>query len=112
VRFTLTDGALQGMMDKPPARDISRAIAARRFRLDASKLNAMLSLLVGALLGAMNAVLSGHQTWRDAGANTAELFLRAGGVSPAEARRLAHADLPPLAPRPDAKARANRGKRK
>jgi hypothetical protein len=42
--------------------------------------------------------LSGQQTWREAGASTAELFLRAIGVPPSEARALEGAELPALEP--------------
>jgi hypothetical protein len=41
-------------------------------------------------------VLEGHQTWRDAGASTAELLLRALGIDPAEAHEICMADLPDL----------------
>ena len=112
VRFALGNSALRDMMDKPPARDIAQGIETSRFKLDPAKLNAMASLLIGALLAAMNAVLSGHQTWRDAGSNAAELFFRAAGVSPAEARRLSHAELSPLASVSSATPRASKGKQK
>jgi AcrR family transcriptional regulator len=98
VRFALSHSALQQMMRGPPARDIERAIEAGRFKADASKAPALVLMLSGSTLAAMNAVISGDQTWRDAGSATAELFLRAGGVSPSEARRIAGSELPSLAP--------------
>ena len=61
------------------------------------KIPALLSMLAGATIAAMNAVIRGDQTWRDAGSHTAELFLRAGGVPAVEARRIAQRELPLLA---------------
>ena len=62
-------------------------------------------MLLGATMAAMTAVIGGEQTWRDAGSDTAELFLRAAGIAAAEARRIARQDLLPLAEAPPAKRR-------
>lgn len=110
VRFALSHTTLQAMMDEPPARDITRALDDGRFRVDAAKLKALIALLNGATLAAINAVVTGHQAWRAAGSDAAELFLRAGGIRAGEARRIAHADLPPLAISADARARQKKGK--
>lgn len=96
TRFALSDGGLRSMMREPPARDIARAIATGRFKTEPAKAPALVSLLTGGLLAAMNAVISGDQTWREAGETAAELFLRAAGASAAEARRLSRTDLPAL----------------
>jgi AcrR family transcriptional regulator len=100
VRFSHNHAALQDAMREPPARDMRQAAKSGRFSVDADKIPALLSMLAGATIAAMNAVVRGDQTWRDAGSHTAELFLRAGGISPAEARRIAQRELPPLAPAP------------
>lgn len=96
VQFSLGQAALQAMMREPPARDIARAIDAERFKSDHAQVPALVTMLTGATIAAMNAVIRGDQTWRDAGSATAELFLRAGGMTRTEARRLAHVDLPQL----------------
>jgi len=98
VRFALSNAVLSAMMHGPPARDIERALANGRFKADAAKTPSLVTMLNGATLSAMNAVIRGEQTWRDAGGATAELFLRAGGLSASEARRIAQADLPSLPP--------------
>ncbi len=103
VRFGLSHSALRAMLHGPPARDIRAAIEAKRFKTDASFVPALLSLQNGATMSAMNCVIRGDQAWRDAGAKGAELFLRAGGVAPAEAHRIANEELPPLAPAPRAR---------
>jgi hypothetical protein len=56
------------------------------------------------VLGAISLVLEGHRTWRDAGSDTAELFLRALGVAPEAALVLATSDLSPLPPGPPEEA--------
>lgn len=105
MRFALSDRALRSMMREPPARDIANAIELGRFKTDAAKVPALVSLMTGGLLGAMNAVVAGDQTWREAGESAAELFLRAAGATPAEARRLSRTDLPTLE---DTDARADK----
>ena len=97
IRFALGHAALQAMMREPPARDIARAIETGRFRSEAAHIPALGTMLTGSTIAAMNAVIHGDQTWREAGSATAELFLRAGGMARAEARRIAQADFPPLA---------------
>jgi hypothetical protein len=98
VRFALSHAALQAMMHEPPVRDIRRAVSSKRFTVEPSQIPALVALQSGSTVAAMNAVVRGDQTWRDAGSNTAELFLRAVGIAPAEARRVAREHLPDLAP--------------
>ena len=97
VRFALGHAALRAMMREPPAQDIVRAIETGRFKSEASHIPALVTMLTGSTIAAMNAVIRGDQTWREAGGATADLFLRAGGMGPAEARRIAQGDLPLLA---------------
>lgn len=97
VRFSLSHTALRGMMSEPPARDIQRAMATGRFKNEPANVPVLVTMLSGATMAAMNAVIRGDQAWREAGSATAELFLRAGGVGVVDARRIARTDLPPLA---------------
>jgi len=97
VRFTLSHAALRGVMCGPPSRDVALAIEAGRFRIAPAQISAFVAMLTGTTIAAMNAVIRGEQTWREAGSNAAELVLRAAGVSAAEARRLAGRELPALA---------------
>lgn len=97
VRFAFADGMLNEMMRAPPARDIAAAIAQGRFTTPPEMVPALVTMLTGATLAAVNAVLHGEQGWRDAGGAAAELFLRAGGVAPAQARKVASRPLPNLA---------------
>lgn len=110
VRFGLSHAALRAMLQGPPARDIRTAIAAKRFKVDESYVPALLSMQNGATMAAINAVIRGDQAWRDAGAKSAELFLRAGGLTLSEAHKIAREELPPLAPAPRAPGRAAKRK--
>lgn len=111
VSFAASHEVLTDMMRQPPARDLERAIATGKFKLEAEKLPALVSMLGGSTLAAMKAVIEGERAWREAGSDIAELFLRAGGVSPGEARRVAQRELPPLPPAPaKPKKTARRGK--
>lgn len=100
VRFALAHTALNALMQEPPARDIERAIQDGLFKADSDNVPALVTMLNGATLAAMNAIIRGDQTWRSAGSQTAELFLRAGGVSRTEARKLSRTELAPLSERP------------
>ncbi len=111
VRFSLSHTALRGMMSEPPARDIQQAMATGRFKSEPAKVPVLVTMLAGATMAAMNAVVRGDQAWREAGSATAELFLRAGGVSVAEARRLSRTELPLLAPPPPPSSRSAKRKK-
>ncbi len=111
VRFAFGQAAVQAMMREPPARDIRDAIAAKRFKVDASYAPTLVAMLNGSTMAAMSAVIRGDQTWREAGSMTAELFLRAGGLAPTEARRIAREELAPLAPAQREETRTRRRKK-
>lgn len=98
VSFAANHQALRRLMREPPVRDIALAIESGRFKVDRAKIPPLVSMLSGSTLAAMNSVIVGDQTWRDAGSDTAELFLRAGGLSAAEAKRLSRTELPSLPP--------------
>jgi len=97
VQFTLSHATLRGVMREPPSRDIAHAIESGRFKLAQPQIPAFVAMLTGTTIAAMNTVIRGEQTWRDAGSNAAELLLRAAGISATEARRIARNELPPLA---------------
>lgn len=97
VQFTLSHAVLRGVMREPPTRDVAQAIEAGRFRIVAAQVPAFVSMLTGTAIAAMNTVVRGEQTWRDAGSNAAEMLLRGAGLPSAEARRIARSELPPLA---------------
>ncbi|MFT3723256.1 MAG: helix-turn-helix domain-containing protein [Hyphomonadaceae bacterium] len=103
VRFGLAHSALQNLMAGPPARDIANAIKLSRFKADAASVPAMVTLLNGATMASMHAVIEGEQTWREAGSVTAELFLCAGGMARREARSLSRSELPTLPEAPQKK---------
>ena len=97
VQFTMSHASLRGIMCEPPSRDVALAIESGRFKIAPPQIPALIGMLTGTTIAAMNSVIRGEQTWREAGSNAAELLLRAGGISPAEARRTARSELPPLA---------------
>jgi len=111
VRFGLNHAALHAMMHEPPARDIRAAIDAGAFKTSEDKIPALVSMLTGATLAAMGAVIRGDQAWRDAASAAAEFFLRAGGLAGGQARYLATRELPDLAaPAVPSQSRAKRKK--
>ena len=69
-----------------------------RFQFRPEQLPAALGMAAGSVLSSMLLVREGLRTWRDAGADCAELLLRALGVPADEARQLAVSELPPLLP--------------
>lgn len=100
VRFSLSDSILGQMLGEPPSVDASRGIESGRYKLEPAFLPAMVGMIGGAGLSAMQLVLDGTLTWRDAGSQTAEMVLRAFGIPAREAREIANLPLPPLVDEP------------
>jgi AcrR family transcriptional regulator len=96
VRFGATTPTLRGLLEGAPTRDLTLGVELGRFHLRADQIACAVAVMSGGVLAAMSLVLEGHQTWRAAGADTAELVLRAFGVPADEAQRLATSELPPL----------------
>ena len=95
-RFALNNPAMFGLWHGPFMDDILRAMKAKQYDFQSSRLPTVVSMIAGSVLGAMFLVMEGHKTWRDAGSETAEFILRALGISAEEASRLAKLPLPPL----------------
>lgn len=95
-RFALNNSSLREMWYGPPTLDVLNGMSVGRYSFRQEQLASVMSLIAGGVLGAMFLVLEGHKTWRDAGTDTAELVLRALGISAEEARDLASRELPPL----------------
>jgi AcrR family transcriptional regulator len=104
VRFGATTLTLGGLLEGAPARDVRFGADIGRFALRADQVPSALVVMSSSVLGAISLVLEGHRTWRDAGSDTAELFLRALGVAPEAALVLATSDLSPLPPGPPEEA--------
>lgn len=96
VRYALTHEHLRAVLTGQPMRDVATGIASGRYDLGKAKPLNVATFLSGATISAMWMVLEGHQGWREAGTTGAELLLRALGIAPDEAHRLASADLPAL----------------
>lgn len=96
VRYAASHASMQALWDGPPVRDVLAGLASQRYSFRQEQLMSVIGLIAGAVLIAISLVLQGHKTWRDAGADTAELVLRALGVPPEEARAFATAPLPEL----------------
>lgn len=101
VRYSASHVSLQALWDGPPVRDVLEGLASQRYNFRQEQLLSVIGLIAGSVLIAINLVLQGHKTWRDAGADTAELVLRALGVAPEEARVFATTPLPELPPLAD-----------
>ncbi|HBP4632907.1 TPA: TetR/AcrR family transcriptional regulator [Pseudomonas aeruginosa] len=98
VRYAASHVSMQALWDGPPVRDVLAGLACQRYSFRQEQLTSAIGLIAGAVLIAISLVLQGHKTWRDAGADTAELVLRALGVPPEDARVFATAPLPELPP--------------
>ncbi|MGL4317616.1 MAG: TetR/AcrR family transcriptional regulator [Pseudomonas sp.] len=96
VRYGASHTSVQKLWEGPPAHDVLAGLASQHFSFRQEQLMSVIGMLAGSVLGAVSLVLQGHKTWRDAGADTAELVLRAMGVPPDEARAYATAPLPTL----------------
>lgn len=100
TRFSFSHASLKAMWGGQPMEDVLAAMAQGRYAIRSEQAMSAIALIAGSGLAAMFLVQDGHRTWRDAGSDAAELVLRALGVAPDEAQRLATVELPPLLPIP------------
>jgi len=98
VRFGLGTPSLQATWNGPPMQNLMKGIEQKRYMIRPEQAGSMIAVVAGSMMAGMLLVLDGHRTWRDAGADIVEFVLRALGVPPDEARRLATSELPPLPP--------------
>lgn len=110
VRFGMGRDDLEMLLEAPPVRDAILVLRKSAGRDDREREKAFVSMLVGTTLAAMSAVITGHQTWRDAGIQSAELLLMAAGLPGKDAQRIARAQLPDLAEIPVPAAQTKRRK--
>lgn len=96
TRFGFSHASLKALWGGPPMADVMAAMAEGRYSIRPEQVMSAVALIAGSGLAAMLLVQDGHRTWRDAGSDAAELVLRALGIAPDEARRLATLELPPL----------------
>lgn len=97
VRFGATTPTLSGLLQGAPTADLKAGVAQGRFDLREDRVTSAVAMLSAAALAAISLVLDGHRTWRDAGADAAELVLRGLGIPRDEAQVIATSYLPPLA---------------
>lgn len=97
-RFALSNSALREMFSSQAVPDLIHGLSLGRYQFRQEQMVTVISFIASSVLGAMFLVLEGLKTWREAGTDTAELILRALGVSIEDARVLATVELPPLPP--------------
>lgn len=98
TRFALSTASLQAVLTSDPAANLQRGVESGRYRIRPEQLPAMIGMLTGSTLAAMLPVLEGFGTWREIGADTAELLLVVLGLEREEAQQLARTELPVLPP--------------
>lgn len=92
--FAFTHAAMHELWNGPPAVDVINGVQNGRYDIDVNQVQSVLGLIGSAVMSAMYLVRKGLKTWREAGSDAAELVLKALGLDKAEARALAHADMP------------------
>ncbi|TJY59487.1 TetR/AcrR family transcriptional regulator [Sinimarinibacterium sp. CAU 1509] len=97
LNFSYTNDALRKLWGGPPMRDLMQGVESGRFTIQSDQLLSGLGAITGMTLSAIMGVVDGLRTWRDAGADAAELTLRALGVAADDARQIATRELPALA---------------
>ncbi|TKJ80341.1 TetR/AcrR family transcriptional regulator [Pseudomonas sp. CFBP13509] len=95
-RFATSNASLREMFSSQAMTDLLRGLSSGRYNFRQEQLLSVVTLISNSVLGSIFLVLEGHRTWRDAGADNAELVLRALGLPPVEARELATSELPAL----------------
>jgi hypothetical protein len=92
----MSNSSLREMFSSQATTDLLSGLSSGRYTFEKGQLLSVLTLISSSVLGSIFLVLEGHRTWRESGSDTAELVLRALGVSPEEARALATTELPAL----------------
>lgn len=87
---------VQNLWSSDPIQDLVAGLEAGQFQTQPERLRTTMSFIAGVVVGAIHLVSTGHDTWRNAGAQAVEFVLQALGVPAATARRLASRELPPL----------------
>jgi len=93
-RFGYGVVALREIWAGQPLDDLRAGLECGRYVFQASQLDSVIGFISGATLSAIFSVLEGARTWREAGADVAELTLVALGLSRDEAHAIASAELP------------------
>ncbi len=96
AQFGMVDPRLGKFWGKLPNELLRAGLESGRFSFRADMVNSITALGGGAMMGATSMVLRGLMTWRKSGSDTAELLLRAIGLSADEAHALAHVEFDPL----------------
>jgi len=99
-RFGLNEALLQDIWTGQPAKDLLDGLEQGRFDFQKEQTVSIMALLASTVNAAIFLVQEGHKTWREAGSDAAECFLRAIGVARNEARSIADQELPDLPPAP------------
>lgn len=89
---------LQKLWSSDPTEDLLAGVQTGQFQSSPDRLRATMSFIAGVVNGAIYLVATGHETWRNAGAQAVEFVLQALGVPSATIKLLATQDLPPLLP--------------
>lgn len=96
ARYAMGEPRLGEFWGTTPAAVLRTGRASGRFDFAPEQVASITAASGGATFGAMTLILGGHRTWRQVGADTAELVLRSVGIGRDEARALALAEIDPL----------------
>lgn len=107
ARFGSVNATVQALWGGPSMDDFRAGCRRGRFTVGPDHEPGVMALVNGTTITAMWMVLEGHETWRRVGSSSAELVLRALGITRDEANDLATSDLPDLHPLPLAVAIAS-----
>jgi AcrR family transcriptional regulator len=89
---------VQSLWNRHPTQDLLAGLQAGQYQTPPERLLATMSFIAGVVTGAIHLVSTGHDTWRNAGAQAVEFVLQALGIPAAVATCLAGQELPPLSP--------------
>jgi AcrR family transcriptional regulator len=89
---------LHDLCGSAPTQNILAGLQAGQYQTQAEHLHTTVSFIAGVVTGAIHLVATGHDTWRNAGADAVEFVFKALGVPAATASCLANRELPPLSP--------------
>jgi hypothetical protein len=89
---------LQKLWSSDPTEDLLAGLQTGLLHSNPERVRATIAFIAGVVSGAIYLVATGHDTWRNAGAQAVEFILQALGVPSSAACSLANQNLPPLLP--------------
>jgi AcrR family transcriptional regulator len=88
IRFGLTNNNIKALWEGPLNMNLQRGIENSLYKIDRAQIPNVIIMIGCSILGSMQLVKDGHQTYREASGNLVQLVMRALGIKPKDVEKL------------------------